>query len=63
METLKTYEVAIRTPISTRKLMESNDLGAARETFRKIKEFYSGDCEIVLHEKYWQLTCVTTLTT
>lgn len=63
METLKTYEVALRTPTATRKLMETNDLNSARETFEELKGWYKGECEIVLHEKFWQLTCVTPLAT
>ena len=49
METLKTYEVALRTPTATRKLMETNDLNSARETFEELKDWYRGECEIVLN--------------
>ena len=63
METLKTYEVALRTPTATKKLMETNDLDSARETFSELKEWYSGEREIVLHEKFWNLACVTPLAT
>jgi len=63
METLKTYEVALRTPTATRKLMETNDLNSARETFEELKGWYKGECEIVLHEKFWTLQLVTPLNT
>ena len=63
MDALKTYEVGLRTPSSTKKLMETNDLNSARETFEELKSWYKGECEIVLHEKFWQLTCVTPLDT
>jgi hypothetical protein len=61
MDNLKTYSVALRAATCTRQIMETNDLDSARETFEELIGWYSGECDIVLLEKFWELKCVTPL--